>query len=502
MPPKLTAVLRTLCVTTAFGFVAIAAAAEKNALVGLTRDQVIAELGEVKSLINAGSREVLFFEKDRVTLRNGVVIEVDLIPPPRPAPPPPPPVVVPAPEAVVDPAVAAPTAAAATAPLAQQPAPVAGAAVAPRLPGVIDPTAAPLQPSAPLPPPVPEGPAPLLVRPLPARPIPSAAPATAITPASVGEASSTPPAVEPAPTIEAAPPPAAAEAPPAPATVAEAAPGTPPATENATAVVPVEAAVNANAPAAAVAVAEAPVAPAPAPEKNETPPPAAAPTEGQKKIVRRPISDAEYVDPTASLFNVKNFAILGALILGGIGYMFWRGRQRSIALASTTVSSTPFSAPPIPPQAGVKFDAAFLAKLDWRSFETLVAAYYSKTGVVATRTPGGPESPVHVKISWMGEARPFAYVQCIAQPPGLVQAAPVEALFRMLTADEIRRGYVVTTGKFGVPARDFAEEKHITLLSGDMFLEKLNALPDLARNEIMAAINASDPAVPAVRSAT
>ena len=41
--------------------------------------------------------------------------------------------------------------------------------------------------------------------------------------------------------------------------------------------------------------------------------------------------------------------------------------------------------------------------------------------------------------------------------------------------DDIRRGYVVTTGKFNVPARDFAEEKHLTLLPGDIFLEKLNA---------------------------
>jgi len=48
----------------------------------------------------------------------------------------------------------------------------------------------------------------------------------------------------------------------------------------------------------------------------------------------------------------------------------------------------------------------------------------------------------------------------------------------------------VTTGKFSVPARDVAEEKHITLLPGDIFLEKLNALPPKARSEIMEAIRA------------
>jgi restriction system protein len=51
---------------------------------------------------------------------------------------------------------------------------------------------------------------------------------------------------------------------------------------------------------------------------------------------------------------------------------------------------------------------------------------------------------------------------------------------------------VVTRGKFGVPARDLAEEKHLTLLSGDIFLEKLNALPDPARNELIQETTAGD----------
>ena len=119
-----------------------------------------------------------------------------------------------------------------------------------------------------------------------------------------------------------------------------------------------------------------------------------------------------------------------------------------------------------------------------------MAAYYSKTGVVATRTKTGPESPVHIKISWKGEPRPFAYVLCVAHPSGLIDAKPVQNLIAALAAEDIRRGYVVTAGKFNVSARDVAEEKHITLLPGDIFLEKLNALPASARSEVMQAINA------------
>jgi restriction system protein len=64
-------------------------------------------------------------------------------------------------------------------------------------------------------------------------------------------------------------------------------------------------------------------------------------------------------------------------------------------------------------------------------------------------------------------------------------------------AEDIRRGYVVTSGKFNVPARDFAEEKHITLLPGDIFVEKLNALPDAARAEILQQVAVGDYTTPA-----
>jgi restriction system protein len=162
-----------------------------------------------------------------------------------------------------------------------------------------------------------------------------------------------------------------------------------------------------------------------------------------------------------------------------------------LELAATTVLSTPLSIPIAPQKStGAVFTADLLSKLEWRRFEELVAAYYSKTGVVATRTKTGPDSPVHIKISWKGEPRPFAYVQCIAHPSGLVDAKPVQNFVAVLAAEDIRRGYVVTPGKFNVAARDVAEEKHITLLPGDIFLEKLNALPAAARAEVMQAISA------------
>ncbi|MBI4626491.1 MAG: restriction endonuclease [Verrucomicrobia bacterium] len=210
---------------------------------------------------------------------------------------------------------------------------------------------------------------------------------------------------------------------------------------------------------------------------------------------RRRLHEADFPEPVESIFTTQTYVIAFLVIGGGGGYLLWRRQQRQLDLAATAVSQTPFSVQASTGSAAM-FDASLLAKLEWKRFEELVASYYSKTGVVAVRTKTGPSSPVHVKISWKGEPRPFACVHCIAHPSGLIDAKPVQELYAVLAAEDIRRGYVVTTGKFSIPARDFAEEKHLTLLSGDLFLEKLNALPDSARAELMEEITAGDYTTP------
>jgi hypothetical protein len=212
-----------------------------------------------------------------------------------------------------------------------------------------------------------------------------------------------------------------------------------------------------------------------------------------KRFFRRS-ADRETELPEVALFSAQTY-VLGVGVIGAVAYLIWRRRQTKIDLEVSSVSSTSIPEPSALQTAAV-FTTEFLGKLDWKHFEQLVAAYYVKTGVVAVRTKTGPESPVHLNISWKGEAKPFACVQCHASPAGLIRIAPLQALHASLTAADIRRGYVVTNGKFNVEARDFAEEKHFTLLPGDLFLEKLNALPPAARIELMQEISASDYTTP------
>ena len=81
-------------------------------------------------------------------------------------------------------------------------------------------------------------------------------------------------------------------------------------------------------------------------------------------------------------------------------------------------------------------------------------------------------------------------MRCIAESFGPIDTKPLQELATALAADDIRRGHIVTPGKFTPNAIKLAEEKQITLLPGDVFLEKLNALPTAARAEIMKVINA------------
>ncbi len=461
MPLPFAAFLRTCCVAAALAVVPAQAAAEKHPLLGATREQVLSRYGEPKSQMAAGNREVWLFARERVILRGGVVVDVERI----------------AAEPVRRPAEPAPAAAPAPSGPVQLP---LGPAPAPNAP-----------------PPNPENLAPDPVASAPAPAAPAAAPEARleikrVLPPSAGARPTPAPAPSSAPssTAETAPAPAPAVPRVAPLPAAETAAPLPAAAPVAPAAAATESVTDAVANAVAVVEPEEAAKAAPAGEKT-VPKKAKISSAARRKLEA---ADTE-VDAAEAILTPQTYLIAFLVIGGGIGYLVWRRKQRQLELAATTVSHTPFE-PEVAGEPGARFAAPLLAKLEWKRFEELVASYYTKTGVVAARTKAGPHEPVNIKISWKGETRPFALVRCLAQPAGLIDAKPLQELFAVLNAEDIRRGYVVTTGKFNVPARDFAEEKHITLLPGDIFIEKLNALPDAARTELMNETTAGDYVTP------
>lgn len=515
MRPKFPDGFRAWCVVVVLFFGTIAHGAEQHPLMGATREEVLARYGEPRSTLVAGSREFLFYQRERLVLREGVVVEVERIAEQVRRPTPAPATTTAESSASASAAPGEPPAATVKTAAPAEAAPSKAPARAEASTGTSAPASTPSSVETAPPPPPPE-PKLEIKRVLPRGTTSGAA--TPKQPSAVKAAPLTAPTATPAPTARSSSAAAGAETPAgARATAVEPSSGAPSAPVSTTSSVPA-------APAAAAAADAAPALPGDRSAATEspalastTPSPAASETaetrpsdtvmalkakeEAKKaaeaRAARRRMEQAaaDAADPTASLFTGRTYLIGLLVIGGGIGYLIWRSRQRQLVLAATSVSRTPFQAP-VTASSGALFTADVIAKLEWKRFEELVALYYNKTGVVATRTKNGPAAPVNIKISWKGEPRPFALVQCIAQPQALVDAKAVQELFNVLTAEDIRRGYVVTTGKFNVAARDLAEEKHITLLPGDIFLEKLNALPDPARAELMQQITAGDYTTP------
>lgn len=420
------------------------AAEQKPSLIGATRSEVLARFGEPKSQIVVGNRQVLFFTGEKVVLRNDRVVEVEEIPVEAPSPTP----AVPAetdesPKTVDTASASESTRPAVHTPVRDSSAQESG--------GDRDASAVQTQP-------VRSAPEVQIksVRP-PSRTTVRIAAAPAQAPASTPLNASSPPAARPVVTPSNAPVPQVA-----PAVQASPTPAANPSSEEAASAV------------------------------QEAAPAAPTPTAPAKRQATRHTNPPPDDFPVDSVFTTQTYVIALVVIGGGIGYLVWRGRQRRLELAATAVSNSPFTPASVGGAAYARFSQDLLGKLEWRRFEELVAAYYNKTGVVAARTKSGPGGPVDIRISWKGEQRPFACVKCLSHTTGLVEVRPVKELSDALEAEGIRRGYVVTTGKFGIPARDLAEEKHITLISGDLFLEKLNALPDPVRAELLKDATAGD----------
>lgn len=416
---------RTCCFAAVLSLATLQAGEPPNPLLGMSRDQVLNRLGEPRSQILTAGREVMFYPRERLVLSNGVVVEVERLAA-EPARK------LPAPEAP----------AAATTSKTADPVTSAGksADAAPR--------AAEPPPAAP--------PSDSKVE------IKLVRAATAVMPVSVEErAEAVPAAPVPAPATSATP---AMPISPSPPTASQSA-AVPPAVTQST---------------VSPSAAPKPTADAPAPKSVAAP---AAP------VARTESSTTPDAPPADAGFGTTTYVIIGALLVGGIGFLVWRARQRQLELEATAVEATPVGAAAVSRAEEAGFSLEFLAGLPAAAFEELVAAYYVKTGVVAAKAPSDGSSPFQIRISWKGEARAFALVQCLAQPTATIDTQPLVRLHGVLDREKVRRGYVVTPGKFSPAAREFAEEKGLTLLPGDVFLDKLMSLPDSARSELMRAVN-------------
>lgn len=187
------------------------------------------------------------------------------------------------------------------------------------------------------------------------------------------------------------------------------------------------------------------------------------------------------------------------------------GRPTSIsrsAGAEPSISARePRSEPTVPtaPQTSVtevaeavapQLSLQLLRHLEWKRFELLVQRYYETGGLRVTGVAGGVG--FNLQLHRGDEAQPFSLVHCHPSEGRPVQLEAVTAL-----AAEARDSGVevvfVTSGNFSPGAQAFAQTKRISLITGDTFTARFNAVAPKRRAEILDEVMAGDYTTPSCR---
>jgi len=97
-------------------------------------------------------------------------------------------------------------------------------------------------------------------------------------------------------------------------------------------------------------------------------------------------------------------------------------------------------------------------------FEVIVSKLFSKMGYLVSRTKGSGDEGIDLYLKSKEGRR--AGVQC-KRWKGIVGQSVVRGFYGSLMHAHLKKGYVVTTGKFSKPAKDFVRGKPIVLIDGD-----------------------------------
>lgn len=113
-----------------------------------------------------------------------------------------------------------------------------------------------------------------------------------------------------------------------------------------------------------------------------------------------------------------------------------------------------------------------LAALSWRDFERMTAGYFEKQGYRVRESKSGADGGVDVYATKNGER---FLIQCKHWRANQVGVGIVRELYGLLCATGANGAFVVTSGHFTKPARDFARGRNIDLIDARRILSNLGA---------------------------
>ena len=112
--------------------------------------------------------------------------------------------------------------------------------------------------------------------------------------------------------------------------------------------------------------------------------------------------------------------------------------------------------------------------LNWREFEMLVGEAFRVQGYSVAETGRGADGGVDVVLRKDGEKY---FVQCKHWRAQTVSVPIVRDLYGAMAAQGAAGGFVVTSGRFTKPARDFAEGRNVTLIDGQQLHAMMSKMP-------------------------
>lgn len=147
--------------------------------------------------------------------------------------------------------------------------------------------------------------------------------------------------------------------------------------------------------------------------------------------------------------------IVPVICLAGAALSAWRRWQRRAMVATVTQS----------PATNV------LDGLSWREFEQLVGEGFRAQGYRVIETgDSGPDGGVDLVLSKDGDR---FLVQCKQWKAYRVGVEVVRELYGVMAANGAAGGFVVTSGRFTEPAREFAQGRNLKLVDGPALLQLL-----------------------------
>lgn len=146
----------------------------------------------------------------------------------------------------------------------------------------------------------------------------------------------------------------------------------------------------------------------------------------------------------------------------------------------------------------IEWSINLIRSLEWKCFEQLCIGYYQYKGFKPKVTMQGADGGIDISLyrDSFSLTSPMSIVQCKAWNTYKVGVKPVRELFGVMAAEEVESGIFVTSGEFTRPAIKFSIGKKLKLLTGNMLLNEILALPKENQQRLLKTITAGDYTTP------